>query len=260
MSSSNPTTIMKRTLKVIGWLLYGALSLLDIILISRFVYLFFWPDRQPPQDHWLFGSVVVGISSVLTINKWFCRSALVGVSSVLMIRGIEKCAWRRNTGTINQDGEKLIGPGPEQEEQRERLWRHALNEDKNFNDRLSFFLLFQSFLVAGVLNLYKSTFLTPGGDGYQAKAVTDGKFLTIIISIIGILICIIWMYVQVRQGFQLIILNRRIMKCAPEFNETVGQRNAGVFEWLHATTLLSYYVPALVIALWCTIIYYTPVP
>jgi hypothetical protein len=176
-----------------------------------------------------------------------------------MIRRIEMYAWRGDTGAIDQGEENLTGVGEEQKEQRERLWRHGLNEDKNFNDRLSFFLLFQSFLVAGVLNLYKSTFLTLGGDD-QAKALADGRFLTIRVSIIGILICIIWMYVQVRQGFQLIILNRRIMKCAPEFKVTVGQRNAGVFEWLHATTLLSYYVPGLVIALWCTIIYYTPVP
>jgi hypothetical protein len=37
-----------------------------------------------------------------------------------------------------------------------RLWQHGLNEEKNYNDRLTFFLVFNSFLMAGVLNLFRA--------------------------------------------------------------------------------------------------------
>jgi len=201
-------------------------------------------------------NIMTSIMTYIMNNIWFCLSLLGGILSLVDIKGKEMYAWQREkTGAKKQDEESLTGVGEEQKEQRERLWQHGLNEDKNFNDRLNFFLLFQSFLVAGVLTLYQATFLSPG-----SQAVTYGRSLIIKVSIIGILISIIWMYVQVRQGFQLKILTKRIRECAPEFNVTVGRRNVGVFGRLHATTLLSCYIPALVIALWCTIIYYTPMP
>jgi hypothetical protein len=239
--TSNPSTIMNRTIKQIGFIIYFVLCILDIFLLVRFVCLLLWSDKQPPQD-----------------KIWFCGSVLSGISSLLVIRGIEMYASsREQMGATNQGEENLTGVCEEQKEQRERLWRHGLNEDKNFNDRLTFFLLFQSFLIGGVLNFYKGMFLAPSG-GYQETAVMYGVRLTLAISFIGILICIIWMYVQVRQGFQLKILTKRMRECAPEYRETVRVRNVGVFKCLHATMLLSYCVPGLVIALWCAIIYYTP--
>jgi hypothetical protein len=142
---------------------------------------------------------------------------------------------------------------PTEPAKEQALWTHGLNEDGNFNARLNFFLLFQSFLIAGVLTLYSYLFLAGGGN-LSYGAFQNAKLLIIGSCDIGIVTCLFWMYVQVRQEFLLEILRRRIQLMDGTFEDTIRQRERGLYRYLDAAFILSHVIPTTVIALWWLII------
>lgn len=113
----------------------------------------------------------------------------------------------------------------------DRLWQHLLHDDVIFNERLNFFLVIQSVLVA----------IT----GFLFGAQPRDTLLLRIMSTLGVLMSLIWWYVQARQYQFLRQLKRRVANLASEYAETLsGHRR------ISSTFLLAYVIPALFLALW----------
>jgi hypothetical protein len=121
-----------------------------------------------------------------------------------------------------------------------RLWEHGLHEDKVFNERLNFFLVFESVLIGVVASLYNTP--TP-------------KILVVkIVVVFGLLLTIVWGYVQARQKFILDNLKARLKEVAPEYSKTVERRKTE--KWpISVTALLTYATPALVALIWIVMLF-----
>ena len=85
----------------------------------------------------------------------------------------------------------------------DRLWEHRLSVNNDFSQLSNYFLLGQSFLL--VVATSKDTFAV------SATAVT----------LLGIALTAVWLYVQTKQRFALELLKRR---CAAEFPEYAATR------------------------------------
>ena len=125
-------------------------------------------------------------------------------------------------------------------EQVRRLWEHGLHEETVFNDRLNFFLIFESVLLGVVGMLY-------------SKEPALSKWILVPMSSLGLLITIIWGYVQSRQRVNLKGLIRRLYKHLPEFRETLQERPK---KWrrLSSTMLLAHVIPILVTLVWLALL------
>jgi hypothetical protein len=122
-------------------------------------------------------------------------------------------------------------------EQQKRLFDHGLHEDKLFNDRLSFFLVFESLLLNVVASLYRC--------GTPAPALVFASF-----AALGLVTTLIWVYVQRRQYVYVRVLIKRLEDHFPEFADTRlaarGKHGLG----FRAMPLLTYAIPGSVLVLW----------
>jgi hypothetical protein len=132
------------------------------------------------------------------------------------------------------------GAPPGSPEAEKRLFDHGLHEDKLFNDRLSFFLLFESLLLNVVVALYRC--------GETAPAVA---FL--MVAIVGSATSVIWLYVQRRMYIMMKTLVPRMEAFLPELKET-RRLARGDRRGLPSMHLLTYFVPGIVLALWLVIL------
>ena len=120
-----------------------------------------------------------------------------------------------------------------------RLWEHGLHEDKIFNERLNFFLVFESVLIGVVASLYS----TPTPKMFVVKAIV----------IFGLLLTLVW-GLQARQKFILDSLKARLKEAVPEYSKTVEKRERG--KWpISVTALLTYAIPALVTLIWVVLLF-----
>lgn len=110
-----------------------------------------------------------------------------------------------------------------------RLWQHALHEDEVFNSRLNFFLVFESILLGVVGLMY-------------GKSVAEMLMLRIFI-VLGILVTIMWGYIQANQKHLLDILITRLKDEVPEYKITVEKRKQGWWP-ISGTGLLTYAIPS----------------
>src|SRR5215210_9585490 len=88
-----------------------------------------------------------------------------------------------------------------------RLWEHGLHEDTIFNERLNFFLIFES------------VFLGVAGMLYSKQPPVMKSFL-VLVALLGLSITIIWGYIQAKHRSTLRILGERCEENLPEFKET----------------------------------------
>jgi hypothetical protein len=125
------------------------------------------------------------------------------------------------------------------EPQASRLFEHAMHEDMLFNERLNFFAVFESLLLATTATLFSSR-----------QLVTT--FLALFFAVLGVLITAGWMWIQHRQLVTLTVLVRRSEFHVPEFKETRilsrGKRRRG-----RSSALLAYFVPSVVLAMWLAV-------
>jgi len=122
-----------------------------------------------------------------------------------------------------------------------RLWEHGMHEDTVFNDRLNFFLIFESVLLGVVGMLY----------GKQPPVM---KEVLITIVCLGLLITIIWGYIQARQRSTLNRLIERLEEHLPEFRETYEPLDRKKWRRLSGTWLLTYFIPLLVVLIWVALL------
>jgi len=83
-------------------------------------------------------------------------------------------------------------------EQINRLWQHRLHEDTMFNTRMNFFVVFESILIAVVGILFTN--------------LLSSKPILISIIVLGIIITIIWTYIQGKQKFLLDFLKKKMRR------------------------------------------------
>ena len=122
-----------------------------------------------------------------------------------------------------------------------RLWEHGLHEDTIFNDRLNFFLIFESVLLGVVGMLYSK----------QPPVI---KPVLITIVSLGLLITIIWGYIQAKHRSTLRILGERCEEHLTEFKETHAALAGKKWRRISGTWLLAYVIPFLVALIWIALL------
>lgn len=111
-------------------------------------------------------------------------------------------------------------------------------EEEIFNNRLNFFLLIETVLISGFCVLVVDN-----------KSMPHRELLLRIFLLIGLILSIIWAYVQARQNFVLRIVRKRAVDILPEYAETQIQLDK--VRWpIRIRTLLTFVVPAFFIAVW----------
>jgi hypothetical protein len=138
--------------------------------------------------------------------------------------------------------EKLDG------EQRARLWEYRLHVENQLYSRISVFLTYETILLAVVGTLYANP--------------NSAKNVLIVLVVLGVLITLIWLYVQhnVKQVYD--ILDRRTYDNLPEHRETV-KRIYQARRWTSnlgikapALLLLTYPVPILILLMWIFLLFF----
>jgi hypothetical protein len=139
-----------------------------------------------------------------------------------------------------------LGPIPAQEveflkaadaQTKERMWDHAAHENVVFNDRLNFFLLFESISLGVIGALY-------------TRVPADNTPLQYL-ALLGLLISLLWLYVQARQKYVLNSVRARNAIALPEYAFILRNRR----QWWPSTTwLLGYLLPLLVLLIWLVVL------
>src|SRR5690349_9326324 len=91
-------------------------------------------------------------------------------------------------------------------DQLNRLWSHKQHVDNLFYERLNYFLIFESILLGIVGVLYSR----PGSVVIMLKMIT----------LLGLLITIIWLYIQARNKYIRDVVGRRARELIPEYKTT----------------------------------------
>jgi len=117
---------------------------------------------------------------------------------------------------------------------------HANHEDQIFNDRLNFFLVFESVLLGVVGILYNAQ-------------VSKVLFLKLII-LLGFLLTVIWGYIQARQKYILDGIKDQLKELDPIYQKTLSER--AKTKWpLSVTLLLAYVIPIIIAVTWAIIFF-----
>ncbi|UBF27606.1 hypothetical protein K9N68_06690 [Kovacikia minuta CCNUW1] len=120
------------------------------------------------------------------------------------------------------------------------LFEHVLHEDTMFNDRLNFFLIFES-VIMGIVGVL-----------YQKSTPSLPIIRTLIV--LAIILTFIWGYVQARQKWMLDCLTARSLKEMDDYRAIVEERKRG--KWpIGNLALLAYVVPTVVVVLWLTLLF-----
>ena len=126
-------------------------------------------------------------------------------------------------------------------EQINRLWEYRLHLDGEFYSLLNFFLVFESILLGVVGILYSKLSLT--------IALIKG------ITLLGLIITIVWAYIQARHKYILDILGASAKETIPEYKSFLETLAKG--RWPFSSMwLLSYMIPALIGLIWIVLLFF----
>lgn len=115
------------------------------------------------------------------------------------------------------------------------LFEHILHEDTVFNERLNFFLVFESVIIGIVGVLYQKS--------------NPSMLIIRTLIVLAIVLTGIWGYVQARQKYIIDRLVARSMNTMPEYKAIVEERNKA--KWpVGNLWVLAYVVPTVVGLLW----------
>ena len=124
-------------------------------------------------------------------------------------------------------------------DQKNRLWDYKLHEEDIFYSRLNFFLIFESVLmgVVGLLFSRPHPFFT-------LKAIV----------ILGLVLTILWGYVQARQLYTYGILVDFLKDAIPEYDLVFTRRKTWLFIG-SSKRILTYLVPVLICLVWIAVLF-----
>ncbi len=124
---------------------------------------------------------------------------------------------------------------------RDRLFAHGLHEDTIFNERLNFFLVFESVLLGIVATIY-------GGDPQDLP-----RTILALLAALGGAITVLWLYIQRYQNALRKVLVERAERHVPEFARTraIARQRRG--RGPTASFLLTYAIPILVLFVWVAV-------
>jgi hypothetical protein len=123
-----------------------------------------------------------------------------------------------------------------------RLWQHAAHSQNRFDNRLNFFLVFESVFLGVVGVLYSRP--------------SSAKIILIALICLGFVLTAFWGYIQARERYLLNDLETQLKEVAPEYRETMMRRERA--KWpISSTSLLAYGVPALVALMWIVLFIFT---
>ena len=115
--------------------------------------------------------------------------------------------------------------------------------ENNFNNRLNTFIVLETILF-GVIGLL-----------YQKQPVN--AFIVFLLIGLGLSMTLIWGYAQARQRFVYRSLKSRCRHYLEEFKKTQEEREKEKKKWpISTTTILTFFVPAVVGALWVILLLY----
>lgn len=130
-------------------------------------------------------------------------------------------------------------------DEKQRIFSHGLHEEGIFYNRLNFFLVFESFLVAAAVSGFSDTDIPPMGIIFP-------------LCIVGILVSVFWWFAQVNKLILLKVLEDRITASFDEFRETVFVANQiRLFRTWSANKFLAHAFPTIFVALWIYILGYS---
>ncbi|WP_028707692.1 hypothetical protein [Propionicicella superfundia] len=119
---------------------------------------------------------------------------------------------------------------------RQRLWEHRQTTNEDFNSISNYFLLAQSFLLLAAV------------DGMGTPDVAR-----LAVSILGLLLTVLWCYVQAKQRY---LLNQLKAECAeefPEYNSTRASRTHRIWRFSN-TAVMAYVIPGLFAVTWLVVL------
>jgi len=123
------------------------------------------------------------------------------------------------------------------EKAKQRMWEHGLHEDNVFNERLNFFLIFESVSLGVIGALFTHS---PEND-------ESLRFL----SLFGLIVTLLWLYVQARQKYVLDSIKARDSAALPDYAFILQIRR----RWpLSTTWLMTYFLPFLILAMWLIVL------
>lgn len=120
-------------------------------------------------------------------------------------------------------------------EQLNRLMQHAMHAQNRFDNRLNFFLIFESVLLGVVTAL-------------SSKATSVNLILVTIICL-GFFLTVLWGYTQIREKFLFEVVEKRLAEELPEYEETFRRQEMGKWPF-PSTFVLTYGVPGLIAIVW----------
>ena len=129
-------------------------------------------------------------------------------------------------------------------EQRARLWEYRLHVENQLYSRISVFLTYETILLAVVGTLYANP--------------NSAKNVLIVLVVLGVLITLIWLYVQHNTKQIFVLLDRRTYDNLPEHKETIDrimqarrmEKSLGIKTRTPVLLLLTYVVPILILLVW----------
>ena len=95
-------------------------------------------------------------------------------------------------------------------EQINHLWQHTMHSQNRFDNRLNFFLIFESVLLGVVGTLYSKS--------------ASAKPVLITIICLGFFLTVLWGYIQAREKYLFEGVEKRLEEVAPEYRETLRRR------------------------------------
>ncbi len=120
-------------------------------------------------------------------------------------------------------------------EQLNRLMQHAMHAQNRFDNRLNFFLIFESVLLGVVTALSSKT--------------TSVNLILITIICLGFFLTVLWGYTQIREKFLFEVVEKRLAEELPEYEETFRRQEMGRWPF-RSTFVLTYGVPGLIAIVW----------
>lgn len=124
-------------------------------------------------------------------------------------------------------------------EQLNRLRAHGLHEDVMFHTKLNFFLVYESVMLGVVGVLYSRP--------------TPAKAVLISMTCLGLILTIIWGYVQARHKYIFDSIRALQREVVPEYRLVMEKRER--VNWpISSNSLLAYAVPALVAVTWVVLL------
>jgi hypothetical protein len=114
------------------------------------------------------------------------------------------------------------------------------HSDNRFDNRLNFFLIFESVLLGVVGVLY-------------SKPIAKNPVLLLIILLGLLLITILWGYIQHREKYLFDTAHARFKELSAEYTSFVLNREKGIWP-IHPTWLLTYGVPILIALIWIALL------